>query len=224
MSTDRANALLVMSCTLAIATPAPAQILYSWEDRDGVHYTDDGSRVPKDPAVRVERRVLERAAARAPATEPVETGVSTPFRAAEPRPVALDSLRRQAEAGEPNERDWRDRFIAAHRRIQQLQASLEAMELNPPSQTLCMCVPLAAGAGASNVHPCVPARLPTGTAVEAPGAVTFGLRCGPSPEYERFRLRLAEKKVELGEAKLDLEQLDRRASLESVPREWRRGW
>jgi hypothetical protein len=35
---------------------------------------------------------------------------------------------------------------------------------------------------------------------------------------------LAQKRVELKDAELDIERLEREATMAQVPREWRRGW
>ena len=48
--------------------------------------------------------------------------------------------------------------------------------------------------------------------------------CQVNPLHDQLRVQLAQEAVELKNAELDLEQLDRRASMVAVPREWRRGW
>lgn len=189
----RALALLV-----CLSVPAVAQTVYSWEDADGVHYTDDPTQVPKQATVSAEH--LEKrpvVAVQAVAASP-STGATAP----------------QTVAGQ-GEREWRERFITAHRRIKTLQQSVGALRGSlPPSQTCVqesvpVSVPPAAGAA-----PGTPARV----------ELTTVTHCRPNREYERLVVRIGQEEVALRDAQTDLEQLDRRASYDGVPREWRRGW
>ena len=49
-------------------------------------------------------------------------------------------------------------------------------------------------------------------------------RCLGNPVLEKIRLQIVRQGVEHKGAELDLEQLERQASMEAGPREWRRGW
>lgn len=170
-----------------IAVPAFAQTLYSWEDAEGVHYTDDLSQVPKDQK-KVEGRVLD--------ARPVSKGLSAPVQVAvAPAPPPQPS----------HEAQWRERFITAHRRIATVRATLAALRSSLPPRTECVPQPLGvAGTTGPRTH--------------------LVARCQINPLYDQLQVQLAQEGVELKNAELDLEQLERDASLAAVPREWRRGW
>ena len=174
-----------------VAFPALAQI-YSWEDKEGVHYTDDPSSVPK--GVKANRQE------RQPSRPQVETVAAAPSR---PGPLNTDLPVR--------EREWRDRFIEASRRIQTRKQEFAALEASLPSKETC-----------SQVRQVVTPTVQGQVAGDPKGQLVT--QCVPNPMFDRIRLQMEQKQVEIREAELDLEQLDRRASMESVPREWRRGW
>lgn len=174
-----------------VAFPALAQI-YSWEDKDGVHYTDDPTSVPKKVKANRQERERPREAGEAVAAAPSRLG-----------PVNTELPVR--------EREWRDRFIEATRRIQTRKQELGALEASLPSKETC-----------SQVRQVVTQTGQGQVAAEAKAQLVT--QCVPNPMYDRIRLQMEQKQVELRDAELDLEQLDRRASMESVPREWRRGW
>lgn len=173
-----------------VAFPALAQI-YSWEDKEGVHYTDDPSTVPKGVKANRQERQLSRPAVEAVAASPKLGPLNTEL------PV--------------REREWRDRFIEATRRIQTRKQELGALEASLPAKETC-----------SQVRQVVTPTVQGQVAGDAKGQLVT--QCVPNPMYDRIRLQMEQKQVEIREAELDLEQLDRRASMESVPREWRRGW
>jgi len=193
----------VRSFTLValIAVPAFAQTVYSWEDADGTHYTDDLSQVPKEKQKKVETQRLEAHHA---------TGLS----AGAPAPVTLALAPAQTPSpGEgpgpsANEAEWRGRFIDAHRRVESTRASLSALQASLPPRTECIQQPL--------------------TTVTATGVVTptgrFAQRCQINPLYDQLRVQIGQQGVELKNAEADLEQLERWASMYAIPREWRRGW
>ena len=177
------RSLLVLAAVIAV--PVSAQTVYTWEDADGVHYTDDASQVPK--AKKVEGVVFEprQASKSTVAVAPVPTAAAAP--------------------AATNEYQWRDAFIAANRRITTLRESITALQTSLPPRTECVPQPVA---------------VTTGTApVVQPVA-----RCQVNRLYDQLQVEIGQKKVELAAAEADLEQLDRRASMVSVPREWRRGW
>lgn len=185
----------VLVAVIAMAVPALAQTVYSWEDDDGVHYTDDLAQVPKKGRVEV---------------QPVDEGASRPSR---PTTIAPSPPSRPATSpgGESNEREWRERFVTAHRRISTLKQELAALETSLPPPTRCV-----------TLQRQTPPQSPD--VVVLPNPVETRTRCEPNPLYERVKIGIEQKKVEVRDAELDLEQLDRQASYESVPREWRRGW
>lgn len=163
-----------------IAVPAFSQTVYTWEDEDGVHYTDDPSQVPK-------KQKLE--------------GVVFEPRAA----VVLAPTTAPAPEAPSNEFQWRDSFIAAHRRIEALRESIRALQASLPARTECVPQPVVVNAnGAATVQPVA--------------------RCQVNRLYDQLQVQIGQKRVELATAASELEQLDRRASMVAVPREWRRGW
>lgn len=178
----------LLSLVAVLAVPAFAQTIYSWEDADGVHYTDDLSQVPKKAKV-----------------EAVEARRGTPKPAA-PGPAARVT---SAPADKASEYEWRDRFIAAHRRIETVRKSLAALLATVPPRT--ECVPQ-------------PAPPPVGTAAPVDSNRPQPVYCQVNPLHDQLKVQIAQQTIELRNAELDLDQLDRRASMESVPREWRRGW
>lgn len=176
------RSLIVVAAVIAV--PAFSQTVYTWEDEDGVHYTDDPSQVPKQQK-KVEGVVFEPRAA--------------------PKPVSSTVALAPAPSQPSTEYQWRDAFIAAHRRITTLKESLTALQASLPARTECVPQPQ-------------PTVAPT-TGVLPPVA-----RCQVNKLHDQLQVQIGQKRVELASAEADLEQLDRRASMQSVPREWRRGW
>lgn len=193
-----------LTLVAVIAVPVFAQTVYTWEDEDGLHYTDDLSQVPKQQK-KVEGVVID--------ARPASSGLVAP----RPTPTTV-------AVADPKltEYEWRDRFIGAHRRVATLKQSIAALEASLPPRTECIQqqpVTMVTGGGA----PVVPA--PAGTiAVGTPGGRQRLARCQVNPLHDQLRVQIAQQRVELGAAEAELEQLDRRASMEAVPREWRRGW
>lgn len=181
-----------------ISAPAFAQV-FSWEDKDGVHYTNDADAVPKG----VKAKKLEGSDFGAPVqpARPVEV-------AAAPRPESPPLAQPPSPANPNVEREWRDRFIQLHRAIATKKQELSALEVSLPNKV--ECVPQA------RVGPVVNGQVPHQQQV-----VT---RCQANVMYDRIKLQIEQKRVEVRDAENDLEQLDRRASMDAVPREWRRGW
>lgn len=175
-----------------ISAPAFAQV-FSWEDKDGVHYTNDVAAVPKGAKV---TKVAE------DVSDPVQARPSVEVAAA-PRPASSPP----SPANPTVEREWRDRFIQLHRAIVTKKQELSALEASLPNKVDCVPQP--------RVAPAVNGQ------VAQQQVVT---RCMPNTMHDRIKLQIEQKRVEVKDAENDLEQLDRRASLESVPREWRRGW
>ncbi len=171
-----------------IAVPAFSQTVYTWEDEDGVHYTDDPSQVPKKK--KVEGVVFEPRAA--PKSAPATVALAPTTSASTPE-------------ARSNEFQWRDAFVAAHRRIEALRESITALQASLPARTECVPQPVVVNAN--------------GAAAAQPVA-----RCQVNRLYDQLQVQIGQKRVELATAESELEQLDRRASMVSVPREWRRGW
>lgn len=178
-----------------ISAPAFAQV-YSWEDRSGLHYTTDARAVPRGARVTMLAKVGRADAAHA--RPPTERAAPPPVAPASPTNPSV-------------EREWRDQFIQLHRAIATKHQELSALEVSLPNKVDCVAQPLIA-------LPEVPQAT---TTAPLPFANT---RCMPNAMYDRIKLKLEQKRVEVSDAENDLVQLDRRASLEGVPREWRRGW
>lgn len=197
------RSLFFAAATAVVSSLASAQTVYFWEDTDGVHYTDDPSQVPKD--AKVEAAALK-----------VRTPVGEPAAAAPTVPTTVPSGAQYAKG----ERDWRDRFIAAHRKIGTAKQTLAALEENWSSLSLNCQVPptgsttqLSAGPAGGRA---APVEVQTVAGQQPP--------CHFGPAQARLRVQIDQAKVQAKDAELDLEQLERQASLEGVPREWRRGW
>lgn len=198
-----------LTLVAVIAVPVFAQTVYTWEDEDGLHYTDDLSQVPKQQK-KVEGVVID--------ARPASSGLVAP------KPASTVAVAVAPAAADPRltEYEWRDRFIGAHRRVATLKQSIAALEASLPPRTECIPqqpVTVVSGAGVA----VVPA--PPGTvAIGAPGGRRRLARCQVNPLHDQLRVQIAQQGVELSAAEAELEQLDRRASMEAVPREWRRGW
>ena len=171
---------------VVIAVRVSAQTVYSWEDTDGVHYTDDPAQVPKEK--KATGTVFE------PRASPKNTTlVVAPAPSTVPAPDKPTT-----------EYQWRDSFIAANRRITVLREKIAALLASLPPRTECVPQPVVANVNGQ---------------VQRPVA-----RCQVNVLYDQLQVEIGQNKVELAAAEADLDQLDRRASMVGVPREWRRGW
>lgn len=179
-----------------ISASAFAQV-FTWEDKDGVHYTNNPSAVPKGAKA---KKVAEDVSApvQAPAIE---------VAAAAPKPAPSPTASPTSPANPSVEREWRDRFIQLNRAIATKKQELAALEASLPNKVECVPQPRIAPVANGQV---VQQQMVT--------------RCLPNSMYDRIKLQIEQKRVEVKDAENDLEQLDRRASFEAVPREWRRGW
>lgn len=189
-----------------LAVPAFAQQVYTWEDKDGVHYTDDPAQVPKNARKAASANLPSQPSA---VVTPTEAG---PLPRTEARPApAPNGL---------DERRWRDRFIDAYRRIETLKNSISTLTAALPSQQTCSTLRTVTGATVTTGTGGVTTTTPTTGTATGP----YTQQCFPNPQYERMAAELAQKKVELNDATLDIDRLEREASMAGVPREWRRGW
>jgi hypothetical protein len=180
----------LLTFAAVIAAPVFAQNIYTWEDAEGLHYTDDASRIPKQ--TRVELTVA--------AARPVSRGIS-----AGPTAVTVATPPAPATA----EFKWRDAFIAAHRRIATVRQRMEALKATLPQRT--ECVPQPGNQQQVDLQGHRP--------YAGPNVV-----CQVNVLHDQMQVQIAQETVELKNAELDLEQLERRASMQAVPPEWRRGW
>lgn len=222
-----------------VALPAFAQTVYSWEDKDGVHYTDDPSAVPGK--ARPDATLLKAKTDKKPADseQVVQIIDSQP---AVQQPVVTQrqpGLTAPPTRNEPDERAWRERFITANRRIETLEKSVVALEKSRPQRVECVAQPLVPVGTVQYGSPTTPAA-PIVTApgaqvvsangyttvVSGPNARQYGpaATCAVNAEYDRITRELELTQVQLSDARKDLDQLDRDASANAIPREWRRGW
>lgn len=179
-----------------VALVVSQSTIYVWTDKNGDHYTDDRSSIPRGVKFRT--------------TEGDEIS-----RVESAKPPSPTVMKPSSEPAVPSssEQTWRALFKAARTRVAVLEEDIEAdrrrvEEVNgmPVSGRL-VCsgwwghqVAGYQGRGLG-VQPCV---------------YTI------DPEFERVRERLEKNRRELVRAKEELNDLERRASFEAVPLHWRR--
>ncbi|MBM4377963.1 MAG: DUF4124 domain-containing protein [Deltaproteobacteria bacterium] len=201
---------LAAVCVFA-ASAAWAQEIYSWTDADGTtHFTDNPAAVPRGKSARP-------VAGTGVSVVPAEKQEAPPAAASAP-PSAPAKVQPQVPKADPREaeRGWRTRFQEACARIERLEQAVaedakvveEVSGLPITGQVRCS-------------YDAVP--LPS-TLMQARGTApaNFGCISGADPRWEEARARLAQNRAELAQARAALEELERRASSQSVPREWRR--
>lgn len=207
-------AMRALALVALVAAPVFAQTVYSWEDANGVHYTDDPSQVP--PKFRKGTALLFD-------QKPVKTAAQPALVAQPSRPTNKD-----------DERAWRDRFVGATRRISTLEQTVTALKASLPARTECVAQPLVP-VGTVRIDNTTGAPITTApgqqvvtqngyTVVNGGTVYSPAANCQVNREYDRINKEIELKQVELKDAKTDLEQLDRQASYDGIPREWRRGW
>lgn len=125
-------------------------------------------------------------------------GSSPPYVPPDPTPFGPPSER---------ERQWRTRFVEHHQRIQSQDELLRRLRASLPAPTVCFQRSVRVGHQALGVA--------AGQPLE---------RCRPNAEFTQMQAFIAVEETKLSDAKRQLEQLDRDASADNVPREWRRGF
>ncbi len=209
---------------LLLATPAFAQSVYRWVDKAGTtHYTDNAASIPQGATVF------------ATEGEPIsEMGKAPPI------PVVAIEQKKQALDTDPSvpsnaEQYWRGQFRTAREKIRSLEDEISAdrRRVEDP-QGLPVGPIYACGAVYGAYVPPVVygARVAVGPRgvrgyvgpVQPPVAVNPFATCiqTVNPEYERALARLESNRGALERAKEDLRDLERRASFDAVPLEWRR--
>lgn len=185
-----------------VAMTAHAQVIYRWKGADGVeHFTDDPSTIPAG----AHRSVTE--------GEPVSTlKMEAPVLPDAGAPVAVAS-------GEPRptaEQQWRQEFRLARDRVATLTDLVEVDRVKVEESGG---QPLTARLSCSYVTPFVFGQPGGGPGVfPARGPCVAVL----DPIWEAVRDRLALNRKALERAQSDLADLERRASMEGIPNEWRR--
>ena len=214
-------AMRALALAALVAAPVFAQTVYTWEDANGVHYTDDPSQVP--PKFRKGNALLFDEKPRGTVKAQMQT-TAQPGLAAQPSRPANNN----------DERAWRDRFVSATRRISTLEQTLTALRASLPARTECVAQPLVP-VGTVRVDNTTGAPITTApgqqvitqngyTVVNGGTVYSPAANCQVNREYDRINKEIELKQVELKDAKTDLDQLDRQASYDGIPREWRRGW
>jgi hypothetical protein len=108
-------------------------------------------------------------------------------------------VRRERQDPAAEERRWREAFRAAHERVRQLEASVAE-----------------AARGVEEING-LPVRGQVQCTNLGGGCLGFA-----DPRWERARQKLAEDRAALVRAREALDELERRASAQAIPREWRR--
>lgn len=208
-----------------LSLPAAAQTVYSWEDAEGVHFTDDLSQVPKGA-----KNVQATLNSQAPRPAPAPAATPTPAPSAARAPAAAPA---RAEP-QLDERAWRDRFVIANRRISTLQENIRALEASLPPRTECVAQPIVpVGTVPGNTQGAPITTTPGSQVITQNGVTTvvssnrvgtLPARCQVNELHDRIKLQIAQEQVRLKDAQTDLDTLEREASYAGVPREWRRGW
>lgn len=223
---SRLNDVMVRPAALLVvlaASVAAAQTVYKWEDADGVHYTDDLATVPPN--------------AKPIATVGAPTSVvpASPVAPKPPTPAAAAVVAPKPATTGPGmpsdvEQHWRGQFRAAHAKIRELEdeiasdskkvEQLNGLPVNQQFSCTNGVIPSHVVGLPSNT-PGTPGTLivgPNGTTVLVPqGCVPY-----VNPELEKVRDRLERNRKALVRANSDLDDLERRASNDAVPRAWRR--
>jgi hypothetical protein len=177
--------LALLALVLAWA-PAFGQVVYSWEDEEGVHYTDDPSSVPAK-ARKVEKARYDDEGPRVKPKPALLARLDAP---SEPAPAT-----QAPQAAAEQEALWRGKFIDVSRRIAFLKDSLASLTSSRPPAMTCV-----------------------------NGNLQLRGYCTENPEHVRVRALVAEQTAQLRDAEREYEQLERDASYQSIPREWRRGY
>ncbi len=222
---------------LVFATSVQAQTLYRWKDADGTeHYTNDAEAVPMGVVVEKGSATI------AGQVGDVQPGTQK-TKSIEERAKELSDPK-LSEAESAREDKWRRAFKDVNGRIAQLEDDIAVDEkrLEPQgglpviAQVHCPAVyPQYANARGLVAHPArkvLPPPLPTYPAntpyqaapLTVVPAYPVNSVCTPyvDPELERIKDRVEHNRLALKRAKEELADLDRRASNEAVPREWRR--
>ncbi|HEY3450111.1 MAG TPA: DUF4124 domain-containing protein [Myxococcales bacterium] len=200
------NRLLVALFALSLIFSASAQAqVYRWVDDQGeVHYTDNPEDIPaskKKTAVKTEGGSLgyvTTGKAAAPKDPPKAPNKADGAQGStyESSRADDDAKERAAEEEEARrEKEWRGRFRDMRARIDRLQRMIDADKK----------------ALADPANSGIPMMPPN-----ANGVIL------PNPEFDAIRRRIPEQEAQLREAKEDLADLEREASRNSVPQNWRR--
>lgn len=204
----------LLVAVLALSFGAQAQSVYRWADSEGgVHYTDDPGTIPKGATVfATEGEPISEMGAPPVVRKPVE-----------PQPVRHEAKPSTLDPGVPSmsEQFWRDQFRGAKEKIHNLEDEIlsDRHKVEDPGG-----LPVSGrywcnrGYGLGNVYGGGVAPADEG----AQGYVGGNCMMAINPEYQRAKDRIERNRKALERAKEEFRDLERRASFEAVPNEWRR--
>lgn len=172
-----------------------AQTFFTWTDKAGVeHFTDDRSSIPKGAKI----------------TETSGDEISTlEVKATKPQRVDPHVIAVEESATEKRQREnsWREAFRAARNRVADLEAEVESQRKQVEEIN---------GLPVTGRISC---RTVRNQVYGAPGYQVGG---GCYPRVDRSHADLENNRRLLQRAKDELTELERRASFDAVPLEWRR--
>jgi hypothetical protein len=194
---------------LCCAPLAQAQTVFKWVDADGTHYTNSPETIPKGATVT------------ATDGEPISNVGKPAPPPDEKRPEAKKPEPVLASAADPAvptsaEQYWRGQFKAAREKIAATQDEIAIYRRKVEDPT---------GLPISGRYTCFHAQPYHYGPVYGPGYVNTqqsGCIQTPDHEYERAKEKLERNKKLLERAREELADLERRASFEAVPLQWRR--
>jgi hypothetical protein len=237
---------LVLAVSL-FASQAPAQDLYTWTDAAGVtHVTDNSASVPRGTRARLTAGTEISTVTGSAPSKPLTVAAAVTKPAAGPLAPERDLERQWREAF----RESRDRIAGLEDQIELDRKKVEDVNglpvaarfscfnawgpvyapawghvamLSPGGSSVVFSGSSQSGSGfgvAGNVvvSPVIQQQVVVANSGIAVSPCVFAF----NPEYERAKERLALNRKALARAQEDADDLDRRASFEAVPREWRR--
>jgi hypothetical protein len=206
---------LLLSLVLVLSSSALAEepAIFTWSDPDGtVHYSNEHDKVPKDATTTKgeELTVIER---EKPAAAVADTKADKKRRDLEDRRAEAETRKAEAEAARAEaalEQHWRQQFRDAHAKIEKLSDELERAraKITDPSG-----LPISGRYFTATSCPLKHNHRALGSPCQ------YGV---PDESFESAKLRVEQLERQLQKAQEDLQELDRRASFASIPREWRR--
>lgn len=214
----RSSSLVAVAAVLLSAAASGQGAVYRWVDAEGVtHYTDVPGSIPKGVEVFATEGEPISEMGRAPAVAPPKLAQQEQEKRVEEKRVEI-----QPEVPSGSERYWRGEFRAAREKISGLEDAIAADKHRVddvgglPVQYACH--PGYLGYPAYGSVPGYGANFNAGYANYYGG----GCYTTVNPEWERSKERLEKNRKALERAKEELHDLERRASFEAVPNEWRR--
>ncbi len=224
-----------------VAAQAPSQDLYTWTDAAGVtHVTDTSASVPRGARARVTAGAEISTVTGAPTKALTVVAATKPEEG--PKATERDLERQWREAF----RESREKIASLEDQIELDRQKVEEVNGLPVAarfscfnawgpvyapawgQVTMLSPVLPAGSGQSGAGFAVGGSVVVSPVLQQQVVVSnSGIAVSPcvfafNPEYERSKERLVLNRKALARAQEDADDLERRASFEAVPREWRR--